>query len=140
MVRIKHRDRFLWAGVHERKGSFIYDPSFQHRVPRDQVCLYLVNEKRFAKFKRAIIRKRLVQELDSGTQRSLRELISHYIDDKLSSLTPTPKSLAGRKRFRSTHCYACQQHLNSDKNTKCEGCGWLICNCGACGCPYASFR
>jgi len=37
---------------------------------------------------------------------------------------------------RVTHCYSCQKGLDSDIHLECNGCGWLICQCGACGCGY----
>jgi hypothetical protein len=40
------------------------------------------------------------------------------------------------KRHRVTHCYACKVELDSTCHIECNECGWLICECGACGCGY----
>lgn len=39
---------------------------------------------------------------------------------------------------RVTHCYKCQQSLDSLYMEICPKCGWIICpHCGACGCGYS---
>jgi hypothetical protein len=42
------------------------------------------------------------------------------------------------KQHRATHCYRCKKGLLSTLHIKCMRCGWLICECGACGCGYSS--
>ena len=42
----------------------------------------------------------------------------------------------GEKELRGTHCYVCTSSLRSDFHVACRACGWLICECGACGCGY----
>lgn len=37
---------------------------------------------------------------------------------------------------RSTHCWACKEHLDNTMQVECATCGWIICKCGACGCGY----
>ena len=40
------------------------------------------------------------------------------------------------KKRRITHCYACKSHLDNAITPECASCGWIICECGACGCFY----
>jgi hypothetical protein len=40
------------------------------------------------------------------------------------------------RRHRTTHCYACKEHLDSSLHLECNSCAWLVCYCGACGCGY----
>lgn len=40
-------------------------------------------------------------------------------------------------KSRVTHCYSCKNNLSSSVNLECIACGWIICQCGACGCAYA---
>ena len=40
------------------------------------------------------------------------------------------------KKHRVTHCYNCKNKLDNMINIECRACGWIICNCGACGCGY----
>lgn len=36
---------------------------------------------------------------------------------------------------RVTHCWNCHRHLDNYEDYECLGCGWILCACGACGCP-----
>jgi hypothetical protein len=46
-----------------------------------------------------------------------------------------------RKRTRRTPrraiCFRCGVALTEDTDSRCDGCGWLICACDACGCHYS---
>jgi hypothetical protein len=37
---------------------------------------------------------------------------------------------------RQTRCWSCHAHLDSKLDIACNRCGWLICECGACGCGF----
>nr|CAP48735.1 putative integron gene cassette protein [uncultured bacterium]CAP48736.1 putative integron gene cassette protein [uncultured bacterium]CAP49141.1 putative integron gene cassette protein [uncultured bacterium] len=39
---------------------------------------------------------------------------------------------------RVTHCYKCRKGLDNSIDTECNACGWIICNCGACGCGWSA--
>jgi len=41
-----------------------------------------------------------------------------------------------KKNIRETHCYACKKELKTNVQLECSLCGWLVCECGACGCGY----
>jgi hypothetical protein len=41
------------------------------------------------------------------------------------------------RKVRVTHCYSCHHSLDSRKTEKCTKCGWILCNCGACGCGFS---
>lgn len=47
------------------------------------------------------------------------------------------RSGIAHRQPRLTHCWKCQRDLSSLDDIECEVCGWLICECGACGCGYA---
>jgi hypothetical protein len=38
---------------------------------------------------------------------------------------------------RHTHCYSCRESLSSSVDLECIACGWILCQCGACGCGYS---
>lgn len=40
------------------------------------------------------------------------------------------------KHFRTAMCWKCGSHLSSTAYQECKKCGWLLCNCGGCGCGY----
>lgn len=51
--------------------------------------------------------------------------------------TPYPGIRPRRaSRRRITHCYACRRMLDNQADEECSGCGWIVCECGACGCGY----
>lgn len=37
---------------------------------------------------------------------------------------------------RFSNCFACGNAINNIDYPECESCGWIICDCGACGCSY----
>ncbi len=37
---------------------------------------------------------------------------------------------------RVAHCFRCGGELDNSIDKECEACGWIVCNCGACGCQY----
>ena len=39
-----------------------------------------------------------------------------------------------RMRHRVTHCWSCHDDLDNSIDVECATCGWIICDCGACGC------
>jgi hypothetical protein len=39
-----------------------------------------------------------------------------------------------RSRAAGVHCYNCKKGLDGTIGLECVGCGWGICECGACGC------
>lgn len=39
---------------------------------------------------------------------------------------------------RVTQCYRCKGLLDNSLDKECEHCGWIVCDCGACGCGYES--
>ena len=45
---------------------------------------------------------------------------------------------SGIKERRVTHCYDCKGHLDNRIDTECVACGWILCDCGACGCGWKS--
>lgn len=40
------------------------------------------------------------------------------------------------KSHRITICYKCKSNLDNTIELTCANCGWIICECGACGCGY----
>jgi hypothetical protein len=48
------------------------------------------------------------------------------------------KRLKEGRQPRYANCWACHHPIDNLNFHECEGCGWIICFCGACGCSYAS--
>jgi hypothetical protein len=47
----------------------------------------------------------------------------------------TPEQTAEARRRRVARCWNCHSFLDNYQNFECLGCGWILCRCGACGCP-----
>jgi hypothetical protein len=43
---------------------------------------------------------------------------------------------ASNKPHRTANCFSCKKNLDNLKNPECTACGWIVCNCGACGCDF----
>ncbi len=37
---------------------------------------------------------------------------------------------------RNPYCHSCKKLISTVTHDKCKECGWIICDCGACGCNY----
>ena len=48
------------------------------------------------------------------------------------------KRLKEGRQPRYANCWACHHPIDNLNFHECEGCGWIICFCGACGCSYAN--
>ena len=46
------------------------------------------------------------------------------------------KRLKEGRYARYAHCWACHHPIDNMNFHECEGCGWIVCFCGACGCSY----
>lgn len=44
------------------------------------------------------------------------------------------RTSTGERRRRVALCYACRGALDNSIQVECVSCGWILCNCGACGC------
>ena len=43
---------------------------------------------------------------------------------------------SANKPHRIANCYSCKSKLDNSKTPECTACGWIVCNCGACGCDF----
>ena len=46
--------------------------------------------------------------------------------------------MAAGHRHRVAHCWFCRGPLDNAVDLECVGCGWILCQCGACGCGYGA--
>ncbi|MEC2158006.1 hypothetical protein [Virgibacillus halodenitrificans] len=37
---------------------------------------------------------------------------------------------------RSPNCHSCKKLISTNTHKKCSECGWVLCDCGSCGCNY----
>lgn len=107
----------LWVGSHPKKGLVVYDERSQIGVSSDWIRLFVAAERKMVKFRRDIFLPQLsLQARDAGGHLAAYEKL--------------------RARSRSTHCYECGRDLNAVDFSICERCGWISCECTACGCDF----
>ena len=114
-------DRDIWVGKHQELGYLIYDEKIQLGVRSEFVRVYLLDEERAATFVRDLLRDKLYK-IRSDEEGILASKIERYEAKFL--------------RRRQTHCYKCKKNLDSVNFSICKKCGWIRCQCGACGCAY----
>jgi len=99
----------------------------------------------------------IVEELESLKARwpEIKEKATREAKESLLALE-LKHSIANRRRFlegigkaydsdsaptknkphRTANCYSCKNKLDNFKTPECTTCGWIVCNCGACGCDF----
>jgi len=77
---------------------------------------------------------RKMKESDENNQRlELVEKHAQYLSSR--GLTNDGTRIASNGRLhRTPPCWRCKKHLDNSFDIECALCGWIICNCGACGC------
>lgn len=137
-------DKKYWVGHHQTRGVIVVDCSTIGES--DSFPVYFYEHKRIATCKRSIMRKfcnstAITMAVAEDAYRAYIALVSFKeIREKNRSF------LAGRgigfsgireakESPRGANCWNCSKVVVNDRNFECVRCGWLICGCGACGCP-----
>jgi hypothetical protein len=159
-------DSQLWVGVILSTDALIvYDPSIQVEG-QSQIIVYSVGRELIRQFDPIKIRSMVNTVHGERRDDSLRKYaewkqlaglrieaerlrIEVEADIKRQFIIARHKSFLEEKgkpyegtnarrvmRHRLTYCWSCKQHLDNDIDIECAACGWIICNCGACGCGY----
>lgn len=137
-------ERRYWLGRHATKGPILVSGPIQ---AGDRIMVFFVDEDRWVDCDRAIMKEKLMDDLpDDLVRRVTQDLLAKleeevkskhltYLKNRNLSAAGTEKrSDASPQRF--THCWRCKSNINSVTLLECCGCGWILCNCGACGCGY----
>ena len=125
MEKITVQNRHVWIGNHSHHGFILFDENNQIGVNSGKVRLYRLKEQKSQIFVKKVLRQNLL----NITKTQIR-LVEKEIDTY------------GKKfvKKRVTHCFECKQDLNSVDFSICFSCGWIECDCGACGCEYQNFE
>lgn len=79
---------------------------------------------------------KLAHALPTSTWQQLNQRA--YLQNMLKlGKKPRLRALAGYRRARHTHCYACRRDIDNLTFYECTRCEWIICLCGACGCGFS---
>ena len=131
-----------WLGRHVSKGAILVK---KPTSGSDRVDVWFYDQQRWVDCNREIMRSKVFDDLPIDfVQEAEKELIekenielelkhkAHLQKYGLSSTGINKREPTGVARF--THCWSCKLNIDSLGFLECSRCGWIICNCGACGC------
>jgi len=131
-----------WLGRHESKGAILVKRPVSGS-PRIDVWFY--EQRRWVDCNREIMRSKVFDDLSSDFVKEAESALikkenielelkheAHLQKHGLSSAGTKKREATGPARF--THCWSCKQNIDSFSFLECSRCGWILCNCGACGC------
>jgi len=125
MLHIEKDDKEYWVGYHNQLGIILYDPLSQVGLESVlKVRFFILDKKHMTKIDPKDIFKNIQTSLSQNVA-ALNKAVDLYHDF--------------RSNRRVTHCYSCKSDLNSVDFDICEKCGWIRCQCNACGCDYHAY-
>ena len=132
----------FWVGRHTTLGLMVVPETEIEKSRTDDSLLsaFVVLKEEVKRFKSDVLRTLIEKNAVTETE-AIEALDALVTFNHKNYLIKTGRPLASlryaeRSRGRSTHCYNCQVHLDSNSHLECSTCGWLVCTCGACGCCY----
>lgn len=154
----------LWVGQLDDK-SLVYDPDIQ-LPSSPHLFLWDAESRSIRKYDAALVRKYITRQrnacivnqcissyeqwkasdgepwlnqvrefYESSKPEALEERHKRRLEELGAPYRGVRKATRERPR-RITHCYQCSTELDNAIDLECIACGWILCNCGACGCGY----
>lgn len=128
----------LWVGLSNDGATLVFDPQVQQQS-EITVCLWMLEQDRFIDIERASSRGNLrkadpVLHNQAVTAYRASVVVRHRLRVEKIGLTYGGVRVSTRTVPRNTHCWKCQRQLTSEGYPECISCGWILCECGACGC------
>lgn len=101
--------------------------------------LYRENASSFGVVNRERIQLLLQRYRGSGPSEGERRPTTQELEDAVTLVLSGafPKSRSPLSASRTADCFKCRRILSSETLERCTRCGWIVCNCGACGCDFA---
>lgn len=136
----------IWVGRHEPYGLVVISKASMQR--KGYLRVFFVGRDEYADCDPDTMREHTTGKNISkeDAERSLQAFLTvrnrELEENNRKYLTKIGKGHSGTrlrdetKAIRITHCFACKEHLDSSINLECRGCGWILCQCGACGCGF----
>lgn len=141
-----------WLARHKDLGLVLLDDSNQDGVPEKSIRAFLHSRRTTQMFDRQEFKAALSGYV--GDNEFVMLLNAYSVFKANAGMPPKPTPSQAHAYFlrsrglpvhallessrgslpRLTHCWSCKQPLSSFINLECEGCKWIICSCGACGC------
>lgn len=149
----------FWLARHPIHGLILFDRSDQLDVPDSNVRIFEMRGKSRCIFPQDMLKSETSADVSDS---EFVQVVTAYnrLKDSLGKPVKAPGydpsgSIEDRhKRFlrerglpdngtrpaiatrlhRVTYCWSCKEHLDNDVDLECATCGWILCDCGACGC------
>lgn len=133
-------DSGFWIGKHETLGLVVIDSTDD----RDggTLSVFLFEQNRRANFISGDVFND-VRVSAQIAQSGIDALIAERLDRRHREFLSKHGRVAAdiRKRpsnisRRLANCFHCHKRLDSNISYECAACGWILCECGACGCTH----
>jgi len=126
MIKIKVPDlpRDLWLGIHKEQGPFLYDKQSQSKLKDGVIRLFILKKTRMEIFWKNKVKKDFLKTVETNLTENKKG-----IDEYIKRI----------KNKRHTSCFSCQKSIDSVNWEICNQCGWIKCECDACGCSWKSY-
>ena len=142
MPWIRRGARRVWLGQHMTLGPIIV-PEGEIQKQDDDLMAYVAADRTVHKFKAAVLRTNIqrrglteeqaAQTLDSFDE-GARQNHHKYLSGLRNAYNEGSLQESTVAKHRSSQCWRCKAHVDSDLNLECALCNWIACQCGACGC------
>ncbi len=136
-------DSGYWIGKHPTLGLVLIDGANDPGGP--YLSVFIVTQNRMAEFGREHFELRGVNvstDVSNAAMRAMQDVrLAESLDRKHKAFLSKNHLAAADIRRRSEllrprkpRCFHCHAHLDSAIAFECVACGWILCDCGACGC------
>lgn len=133
-------------------GLILFDQRIQKELNINEVLLYVNKFNNIENYdKNEIkedIKKNRKKEINPNEKKQLIINYNKYIlniknvEDnhkknlKSFNLPSASIKFVKKQKFRASNCWCCKKKIDNKINFECTSCGWILCDCGACGCGY----
>jgi hypothetical protein len=134
----------IWVGEFLDTGAVVFDTRCQSKYSPLEVVLWGVlsgkfdiREKKAARSEVRSVRDPVARNDALGRYAAfIRELLEANHRAWIGALKAKyfGVRVSRRSRAAGVHCYICKKGLDGTIGLECVGCGWGLCECGACGC------
>jgi hypothetical protein len=134
----------MWVGEFSDTEIVVFDTRCQSEYLPQQVVLWSVLSGKFDIRERKAARAELNPVRDALIKNNALSRYTAFIWELLEKnhrvwIGALEAKYVGvrasrRSRAAGARCYACKKELDGTIGLECVGCGWGLCECGACGC------
>jgi hypothetical protein len=124
----------LWVGKFRSNDEFVvYDSDLQHANQPDLVFFFDIEKREIKSYSRTEARELFTKAKSSEATETI---IRVYRSWQARMGLPKVPIKFPKKPDRKAYCWKCGLNLNMRARPVCKTCGWILCDCGSCGCNY----